>query len=238
MSKWSVPAPSLQYDSIGPNVATIEKPVTIVGPAVKLPDNTPVTDQIVGLVAGFLLYRQTPGDPGPQVWDGNAKAWKAGTDAVALTLQPKPLAYKEGSWEGLFVATADKGAVEAGNIQYSFRTLFRVPYQESTLAAVSLPTTAIRFVAAADAMQAGIQMIDAPESATEMKIYLRNAAKEVIGSVHLVNQSGTARIDVSNTAGARVRLASNGDVELQPANGRSVIVQGHLVTDTLHVEHP
>ena len=77
-----------------------------------------------------------------------------------------------------------------------------------------------------------------PETATEMKIYLRDAAKQVIGSVHLVNQSGTARIDVTNTAGARVRLASNGDIELRPANGHAVVVQGHLITDTLHVENP
>jgi hypothetical protein len=238
MSKLSVPAPSLKYEPTSPNVAILEKPVTIAGPAVKLLDGTPVTDQIIGVVAGFLLYRQTPNDPGPQVWDAEAKAWKSGTDAVSLTLQPKPLTYKDGAWEGIFVAAADKGAVEAGGNLYSFRTLFRVPYQGSTLSALSLPTTAIRFVAATDAMQAGIKMVDAPETATEMTIYLRNAAKEVIGSVQLVNQSGTARIDVSNTAGARVRLAANGDVELRPANGRSVIVQGHLVTDTLHVEHP
>lgn len=240
MTRLSVPTPSLKLEPPGPGLATLEKPVTIVSKAVTLPDGTPVTDQLIGITAGYLLYRQTANASGAQVWDPDAKSWKSGTDAVSLTLTPKPLAYKQesGSWEGLFIATVEKGAIEAGDTQYYFRTLFRVPYQDSTLTALSAPTQPIRFVAAADTMQAGINMVDSPETATEMTVYLRDAAKQVIGSVRLINESGTARIDVTNTAGARVRLTPSGDVELRPANGRSVIVDGHLVTGTLHVENP
>jgi hypothetical protein len=233
-----VPTPSLKLESPGPGLAMLEKPVTIAGPAVKLPDGTAVTDQIVGVVTGFLLYRQTPSSSGPQVWDGDKKAWRAGTDAVSLTLTPKPLALKSGAWEGVFIATSDKGAVAAGPNAYYFRTLFRVPFNGSTLAALSLPTPQVRFVSAADTMQAGIKIADAPETATELTIYLRNAAKHEIGSVHFVNDGGTARIDISNSAGALVRLGSNGDITLRPAAGRDVIVLGHLITDTLTVEHP
>ncbi len=240
MSMLSVATPSLKLEPPGPGLATLEKPVTIVSKAVTLPDGTSVTDQIIGVTAGFLTYRQTADNSGAQVWDAEAKTWKSGTDAVSLALTPKPLAYKpdSDSWEGLFLATTEKGAVEAGGIQYYFRTLFRVPHEGSTLTALSVATAPIRFVAAADTMQAGINMIATPENATEMQVYLRDAAKQIIGSVHLINESGTARIDVTNTAGARVRLAPNGDVELRPADGRSVIVQGHLVTGTLHVENP
>jgi hypothetical protein len=227
-----VPTPAVQAELSGPGLAVLEKPVTIATPGVTLPDGTPLTDQITGITAGFFLFRRKASTV-TEVWDETLKSWRVLTDSVVMTLKPKPLAYKKdsGGWEGLFVASADKNveAVSiAGSTDYLFRTFFQAPWAGSTLAAMSAPTPALRFVAMIDAAQAGLK-IDPPDAATEVTLFLRNSAKQIIGSLRLVSELGTAKIELSNTAGAMVRLTSTGNIELETVSGGHLLFNGTLV---------
>lgn len=230
MSTLSVAAPSLQAALSAPGLAVLEKPVTVAAGAVTLPDGTPLTDQTAGVVAGFFLHRRK-GSSITEAWDETQKQWRVPSDALLMTLKPKPLAWKKetGAWEGLFVASADKDAVQAGTTtEYLVRTFFQAPFGGSTLAALSAPSPALRFVAMIDAVQAGLK-IESPESATEVTVFLRNSAKQPIGSVLLINKSGSARIELSNSTGAYVRITEDGDILLQSANTRHVYINGGLV---------
>jgi len=232
VSSLTVPTPAVQAELAGPGLAVLEKPVTIVSAAVTLPDGTPLTDQILGIIAGFFLFRRKASTV-TEVWDETLKSWRVLADSVVMTLKPKPLAYKKdtGTWEGLFVASADKN-VEAGSStgsnDYLFRTFFQAPYQGSTLAAMSALPPALRFIAMIDAAQGGLK-VDPPAAATEVTLFLRDAAKTIIGSLRLVTELGTAKIELSNTAGARVTLTSAGNIELKPAPGGFVNVNGTVM---------
>ena len=225
-----VPTPSLQGEFSGPALAVLEKPLTVAAAAVTLPDGTPLTDQIIGVVAGFFLFRRKASAV-TEVWDETQKQWRVVADSIVMTLKPKPLAYKKesGTWEGLFVASADKDAVQAGTTDYLFRTFFQAPFGTSTLAALSAPSSSICFVAMNDAAQAGLQIVS-PETATQITVFLRDSAKQLIGSLLLINESGKARVELSNTLGAYVRITSDGDIYLQAATGRNVFINGSLVT--------
>jgi hypothetical protein len=221
----TVPTPSVQAELSGPGLAVLEKPVKVLSAGVKLPDGTAITDQTPGVVAGFFVFRRK-GSTVAEVWDAGRKTWRVLGDNVVKTLQPKPLAFKKetGTWEGLFVASADPGAVEAGSTDYLFRTFFRAPFGNDAISGLSIATAALRFIAMIDAAQAGLK-IENPESATEVLLFLRNSAKQLIGSVHLVAELGSARVELTNSAGAVVRLTALGDIELSPKSGRNVYVQ-------------
>lgn len=224
MTTLKVPPPSLKVDAPpAPGAATLEKPVTLTSGPVLLPDGTPLTMQTLGATAGFFVYRHISGNAGSQIWDTAAKAWRVAGEPAALVLTPIPLVQRGETWEGLFVSSAEKGAIEAGPATYSFRTFFRAPFAGSTAYGFSAATAHLRFIAAADAVQAGLK-IEKPESATEVTLFLRNAAKEPIGSLHMVNDGGVARIELSSSSGALIRLTASGDVELRPAPGRHVFV--------------
>ena len=235
MATLTVPVPALQFDASGPGIATLEKPVTVVGRPVALPDGTPITDQMVPLTAGFFLYRQVPSSAAAQIWDGDQQLWKTASDSIVAALKPKPLAYQKDqpAWQGVFLAAAEKGAVEAGANSYFFRTWFQAPFAGSTVSGLSLPSPSVRFVAAVDAAQAGIKL-QSPESATEIQVFLRNSSKQLIGSVRLSNDSGQAKIEISNATGAVVRVTAQGDIEIQPAAGRSVVLQGPLMAQNIN----
>jgi hypothetical protein len=230
VSELFVPAPSLVAELSAPGLAVLEKPVPIAAGAVTLPDGTPLTDQTLGIIAGFFLHRRK-GSSITEAWDETQKQWLVPSDAQLMTLKPKPLAYKKdtGAWEGLFVPSADKDAVEAGTTtEYLVRTFFQAPFGGSPLAALSAQSSSIRFVAMIDAVQAGLK-IEAPESATEVTVFLRDAAKQEIGSVLLIKESGSARIELSNSTGAYVRITGDGDILLRSSLTRHVYINGSLV---------
>lgn len=235
MATLAIPAPTLKFDASGPGIATLEKPVTVVSRPVALPDGTPVTDHTIPVTAGFFVYRQTPSSAAAQIWDADQKLWKTASDSLAVTLKPKPLAYQQEqpAWQGVFVAAGEQGAVEAGANWYFFRTWFQAPFAGSTISGLSTPSPSLNFVAAADAAQAGVKL-QSPETATEIQVFLRDSNKQLIGSVRLSNESGQAKIEISNTVGAVVRLTAQGDIEIQPAAGRNVVLLGPLMAQEIN----
>ncbi len=235
MATLVVPVPTLQFDAVAPGLAALEKPVTVVSKPVALPDGTAITDQLVPMTAGFFLYRQTPASAAAQIWNPDQKLWQTATDSLAATLKPKPLAYQKDqpAWQGVFVAAGEKGAVEAGVNSYSFRTWFQAPFAGSTISGLSAPSAWLKFVSAQDAQQAGVKLLS-PETATQIQLFLRDSNKQLIGSVRLSNESGQAKIEISNSAGASVRITAQGDIEIQPANGRNIVLQGSLMAQNIN----
>jgi len=229
MTVLTIPLPTLQFDAVAPGLATLEKPVTVVSKPVVLPDGGAVTDQLVPMTAGFFLYRQIPSSAFAQVWNTDQKLWQTATDSLAATLKPKPLAYRkeQPAWQGVFVPAGEKGAVEAGINSYFFRTWFQAPFAGSAISGLSAPSALVKFIAGPDAAQAGVKLQpqDAP---VEIQLFVRDPNRQLIGSVHLSNDSGQGKIEVSNSTGAVVRITKDGDIEIQPASGRNIVLGGTL----------
>ena len=229
MAVLTIPVPTLQSDTVAPGLAMLEKPVTVVSKPVALPDGAAVTDQLVPMTAGFYLYRQIPSSAFAQVWNMDQKLWQTATDSLAATLKPKPLAYQKDqpAWKGVFVPAGEKGAIEAGVNSYFFRTWFQAPFAGSTISGLSAPSALVKFISGPDAAQAGVKLQpqDAP---VEIQMFVRDPSRQLIGSVHLSDDSGQAKIEISNSTGAIVRITKDGDIEIQPASGRNIILGGTL----------
>jgi hypothetical protein len=77
-----------------------------------------------------------------------------------------------------------------------------------------------------------------PKDATQVELFLRNAALQNIGSVQIRADGSTAVIEITNfTAGqtpfARVSLLANGEIRLKPASGQKVVIEGDLETEMI-----
>lgn len=222
----TVPAPTLAFRPAPPGVAMAEDALKLGLPPVLLPDGREFTDQVAGS-SGFFLYRlPVAGPPTHEVWNDDTGLWEAAIDSVTATRKPRPLLYKAGQpvrWEGVLVAVADK-AIEVGAREYYLRAFFRAAGAPA-VDGFSSPTQVLRFMAAADLARAGVKITPDRDTATEMEVFLRNAAGQVLGSLKL---EASGQVTVSNQAGAAVTVRANGDIEARPASGRSVIVSGPL----------
>ena len=226
-----VPVPTLTVDAVAleappPPVATIEKPIELRSGAVTLPDGTPLGQEQLA-TAGYLVYRRTAAAAAEEVWDEAAGAWTA-TPADPTTLQPTPLAFEQKGaqpWFSVVVAAGQKDGAggdrftkaTAGYPRYFFRTFFAPGEGLDAAAALSGPTPEVHFVSAVDTLRAGIVAGSGqtPQNATEVHLFLRNAALELVGAVSIFDEGGQARIELAKWDGAsspvrRVSLRADG----------------------------
>jgi hypothetical protein len=252
MPSLDIPVPTLKGASAG--VAQLEKPLEVLSAEVTFPDGAAFGQTTLGTpnaAAGFFVYRQ-PSALLTQVFDENAKAWVADPGPAVVNLKPKPFVFQEGDpaarWQSLLVAVGQKDAAGAdqfkkatgGFPRYFFRAFFAGEHGGVAHSGLSAPTAPVTFISALDAMRAGIKAGDdqTPENATEIVFFLRNSALDIIGSVEIRSEGGSARVEISNrdaagTKKAVVRLLPNGDVEVTPAPGRDIIFGGPLNADRI-----
>jgi hypothetical protein len=218
MTTLSIPLVALDYAPLARGQAAFESPVTIKCGAVALPDGTPFTGKTAGQT-GFLVYRKPSSGAGDEVFDSANKQWKKAIEADSGQLKPQPFLYKEGDpspWQGPFMAVADPVNFEAGTRSYYFRAFFSTAASDGTpVYGLGAPSATVLFLKKADAMLAGVKT-DSPDNATEIQIFLKNSAQQIIGTVRVSNDGGQGRIELSNSAGGMVRLNASGDIELLP----------------------
>lgn len=232
----TVSKPTLEFKGSG-SAAILEQPVTLkIGP---------VGVDASGLSAfGVLPYRRLSASAGVEVWDEGAKAWKPDPGPAVADLKSVALAFKEGEaepWQGVIVAAGGKDG--AGNPQfakaaagyplYSFRGVFVA--KEAADPTLGDPSDNVTFVSGSDKNLVAIGPGEDEEldAATIARLLLKDASLSEIGQVLIERIGGSARVTISNSAGATVTLESDGSIQLAPAAGKSVVVSGNLDADRI-----
>jgi len=239
----TMPIPQLQYDPPGP-AAQLEKQVNITLATVTYADGQATSpDQLQKI--GAFVYRVAVQGGGEEIWNDTEQVWQpAVTDAAALAaLTPVALAFKQGEaapWQGMLVTAGQKDKQGAsrydravnGRPVYHLRAFAQFKRDGITAAGVSAPRTELNFVSAVENQRFAITF-DTTSAAdcTRARLQIKNPALQPAGYVEL-RASGPeieiANCDAAGQAIARVLLTASGDIELYPATGRKVLVQGDL----------
>jgi hypothetical protein len=238
----SVPAPALAYEDAGGGAAALELPVSVLlGPVTATGAGPGTLGPAALSVFGYLVQRRTAPGILPELWDDTAKAWVP--DGPGAAVPPVPLAHRDGEprpWLGLLVAGGATDAAGApayakargGYPLYSVRGCFAGLDGHRV---TGPPGPNLTFVSAADRnlLVIGPGDDEKPESATEVRMLLKDAALRVIGGLTVSRGSPGAEVRLRNSAGAEVVLRADGSIELRPAAGHGVVVAGDLETEHL-----
>ncbi|HEU5407730.1 MAG TPA: hypothetical protein VFU48_08170 [Nitrospira sp.] len=243
-----VPTPTLDFKPIDAGLAMLEKPIEVRCATVTFPDASRFEQGNLG-TAGFFIYRQLGAVPA-EVWNDEDKLWEPDPGSGVIGLKPKALIFKEGDpvpWRAPVVAAGQKDKNDQDQFrkaaplfpQYFFRAYFAATRNGDSYSGLSGATSPIRFISALDAIRAGVKVGDGetPENATEVSLFLRDASRQFIGTIQIFSDSGSARIEISNRdSGAQkavIRMLANGDVEIRPAAGRNIIMDGPIHADRI-----
>ena len=240
-----IPIPTLieplsnQPLSVFPKLTVLEKPIKVSCGVVTFSDGK-TFEQSQQAIAGFFIYRQQVGVT--EIWNEEMKLWSPDPGTALTTFKPKPLAYQPSTpapWQGLLVPAAEKdtGFNTASSYDYFIRIYCVSNPSTGSVSGLSPPSSRFKFTSLMNALRAGIKPRDGSraDDTEEIQLFLRNPNLQIIGSVKITSNGGSAQIDIQNqnTSGnplAIVQLLSNGDIVLKPAIGRKVIVEGFLET--------
>jgi hypothetical protein len=242
----SVNVPGLGYDAIGPGLAALELPLSVrFDPVLRLEDAMPPLP--VGpeqLSASVLLsYRRMTPAANAEVWDQAAGRW-----APDAEVRPdgEPLIFQAEEampWWGLVVAGGAEDAAGhprfatavGGFPHYWFRGRFETDDGETYEEVVSAASDVVAFGSVTDRNRIVLGAGDGekPESATQARLQLKDPGLSVIGGLVVRRSGSSAEVTLSNAAGASVVLLADGGIELRPAAGREVVVDGTLRTGAL-----
>ena len=238
----TVPKPSLQFEDAGGGAAPLEKPVTVQVGEVKNGAGPLGPEKLA--IFGLFPYRRLTSGASLEIWDDGAKAWKPDPGAIVGTLKSSQLAFKPGDpnpWSGIVVAAGGKDGAgqpqyaktRSGYPIYSFRALFQS--KDGTGPALSDPSDNLTFLSASDKnlMDIGPGDDEKPENATQARMLLKDTSRQTIGEVLIERNSPGAKVTVSNAAGASVILHPDGRIEIQPAAGKGLLVDGDLEAERI-----
>jgi hypothetical protein len=241
-----VPPPDLSFKPIAGMFAPLESPVGVSFRAVRFPDGSAMTPDDFAAAQALVSRVRIPGG-GQEIWDASAKAWRpaAGLDQTALAGVPLlPPKAGDGPWAGMLVAAGQADAtgapqIEAATAHYPFyrvRGLFRA--HRGTVDAVGLgpESPPIEFASAVAAARFGAELTPAPESATRVRIVLRNGAAQAVGALDIDASGGNAVLtlatfDAAGSPRASVSIQADGSIRLAPLLPNRVIVAGDLETE-------
>lgn len=242
MATLTVPAPELVFDPPG-GPPQIEKPVTVRLGALKYPDAQDVAADDVRTLGAFV-YRGAAGSE--EVWDEKQQIWmSAPADPAALaSLTPLPFSPEQGGatpWTGTLVAAGQKdkaGAprfakTQAGTPVYRLRAYAHAVRNGVEHRALGPASPDLQFVSAEDSRRFAI-VLD-PRSADEARtarVVLKNSSMRPAGYVEIRATGGheveVANCDAAGSVLARVTLTVSGDIRLEPAAGRTIVLGGPL----------
>lgn len=234
-----VPTPALSIETGVPGLAVWEKPITLSCTAVTFPDGTLFLPEHLGS-AGFFMYRRQAPAAAIEIWNDDAEEWNPdpGRNLGHLTLRPFYFDEALSSpWQGIMVAAGQKD--NHGNFfvernggafpQYFFRAYFESGDRSETISGLSAPTTPIRFINFIGAIRAGLTAgeNEFPENANEIKLFLRNGSRALIGYVKIKNVSDKGVIEIINFDQIGRQLAS---IEMLPDGDGDVVVNCRNIT--------
>ncbi len=238
----AVPAPQIRLDPPG-GPAVLEKAIDLRLPAIAFPDGTPLTGDALDRM-GAHLYRGTPGSE--EIWNEDEKRWGApppGLDGLSA-LTPLPMQHLDGDplpWKGLLVATGQKDRNDApkiakaigGSPSYRLRALVRAHHDGAEYLGLSPPSADLVFLSLADTQRFAVSL-DTGDAQTcrKVTIQLKDAGLSPVGLVEIHDTGGRevviANLGPGGAPRARILLLDNGDIQLEPAPGRSIVLAGTL----------
>jgi hypothetical protein len=243
MASLTVPIPVLQYEPSDP-VARLEKPVNVKLSALTHADGQGATQGELKKIGAFV-YRTATAGGNEEIWSENEQAWKpAVTDVPTLAaLTPLALAFKEGEpqpWQGVLVAAGQKDrdgvpryakAVNGAPV-YRLRAFAQFSHAGTVAEGLSAPTADLRFISSSENQRFKISFdTETADDCTRARIQLKSAGLVATGFIELRASGPELEIAKCDGAGqtlSRVLLNATGDIELRPAPGRKVIVQGDI----------
>ncbi len=247
-----LPSLTLQYEPAGP-AAALEKPVQLRLGAITHADGQAATPAELRKIGAFV-YRSASAGGAEEMWNEDEQAWKpAVTEAAALAaLTPLALAARPGDpqpWQGVLVAAGQKDQAGApryaaavnGAPVYRLRVFAQFSHGGGLVQALGAASADLRFVSATENQRFRISF-GAGESAddcTLARLQLKSAALLPTGFIEL-RASGAeleiAKCDASGQPLARLLLNADGDIELQPAPGRRLLVHGDLEAERIRYQ--
>jgi hypothetical protein len=249
MASLTIPQPTLKFEAVE-GLAVLEKPVLVQSLQPTLPDGSGFDQDDLG-TAAFFTYRRRLAGTIIEVWDEDGKEWKAEASVSLNNLKATPLQFKQGEpspWQGMLIATGKKDKNNQDQFQpagpaspaYFVRSSFSSADTNAGVSGLSVPSAPFEFLTFADAVLGGLAFgeNEKPENATEIKILLRGPGRKLIGSLEIKNVGNEAQIELANRDGsgaprALIRLLPDGDVLIQPAAGKSLLVLGPLNADRI-----
>lgn len=246
MTTLTVPAPQLQYEPAGP-AAPLEMPVKLRLGAPTHANGQAATPAELSKFGAFVYRTATVGGT-EEIWNEAEQAWQpAINDVVALAaLTPLALAFKDGDaqpWQGLLVAAGQKDRAGAprfakavnGAPVYRLRAFARFNRGGALAQGLSAPSADLSFVSASDQQRFTLSFdTETAHDCALARFQMKNAGRVVTGFIELRASGPELEIATCDGAGrtlARVLLNAAGDIELRPAPGRKLIVQGDLETE-------
>jgi hypothetical protein len=229
----AIPAPSLAWKGGGP-FAPIEKEIDVGLPALTLPDGSAVTSEDV-VALGMFVYRADG-----LWWNDKEQQWQPAPAGVEALAQHKPLALslqqgKTPPWQGKLAASGQKDKDDApryvpvndGGSSYRLRAFAHLKRGSRVYLGLSAPTPDLLFIRTLGEERFKIEFdTDGPQDCTQATVRLADAAGRRCGWLKLRSAERDveiASIDAGGNVRARLRLTTDGDIELAPAPGRRVI---------------
>ncbi len=239
----AVPAPDLSFKPVAGVFAPIESPVAVSFAAVRFPDGSAMAPEELAAAQALISRVRMPGGS-HEIWDANAKIWQpvAGLDLTTLAGVPLlPPKVGDGPWAGLLVAAgqidvAGAPQIEAATAHFPFyrvRGLFRARRGKVDAVGLGPESPPIEFASAAKAARFGAELTPNPDSATRVRLVLRNGAAQPVGSLDIDASGSNAVVTLAAFDGAGSQLASvsilgDGSIRLTPYPQMRVIVAGDL----------
>ena len=238
----SWPPPSAQPELEGPVQLGLND-VTYTDGASVVPDHV--------LKLGAFVYRLAGG--AEEIWNDGAQEWQpAPSDPDTLAaLAPLPFAFKAGEplpWQGVLVAAGqkdkagdDRFAQGVGGIpRYRLRAFARTRRETTEHTGLSGVSTEFSFVRAADAQRFAVVFdtdTTTPRDCTRARIHLKDAALVPAGYLEfraVGREVELASCDTSGGVRARIVINADGDILLEPAPGRRIVLGAELEAERIH----
>lgn len=238
----TVPRPKVTVEGISGTQFVAEKPMNLTCGAVIFPDGSELAPEQAEQFV-FRLYRKLS-NGNQEAWDPSNEGWVSESAAP----EPEPLAFMDGVWQNVMVAMGqqdhaglDKFATDRSSSfpKYHVRCLFGAVDAAGAQHEGTSPASTEFTVYAAGALdRAGLAMAppDLAE-AEEIRLFLKDEGLVAErGMIAIRGHSGIFEIEL-RVGGASVWLNNSGDIQLSPASGRSVVVEGDVtVSGSLQVD--
>jgi hypothetical protein len=238
-----VPAPNLAFKPIAGVFAPLESPVGVSFAAVRFPDGSAMAPDDLTAAQAIVSRVRMPGG-GSEIWDATAKVWRpvVGLDQTTLAGVPLlPPKAGDGPWAGLLVAAGQTDAAGAPQIEgatahypfYRVRGLFRARRGADEAVGLGPESPPIEFASAVAAARFAAELTPAPDSATRVRIVLRNGAAQPVGALDIDASGGNAVVtlatyDAGGSPMASVVIQADGSIRLTPVYSKRVVVAGDL----------
>jgi hypothetical protein len=250
MQPITVPAPQFQLDPPG-SPPVLEKPLHVRVAAIRYPDGRELAQEDAQRI-GAYVYRAAGG--GEQVWHDGEQRWVAPPDDIGLlaVMPPLPLQFKAGDampWQGVLVAAGQKdrtgtarfAKAVSGSPRYRVRAFALARRDGVDYRGLGAASLDLEFASLADTQRFAVDLdTDDAQTCRRVRLMLKDAGLSEAGYVEIRAAAGQ-EVEIANCAPggavrARIVLEESGDIRLEPASGRRIVLGGMLEAELIRYQ--